>query len=88
LGIGPNPQSPIPNPQSPIPNYKKLVIISMFLFLNCIYINYKELFYLYLIMVEEEVDPNQEQYKKLHFRMYEGKYPKENDLVFVSKNIL
>jgi hypothetical protein len=39
-------------------------------------------------MAEEEIDPNQEQYKKLHFRMYESKYPKENELVFVSKNIL
>ena len=39
-------------------------------------------------MVEEEVDPNQEQYKKLHFRMYESKYPKENELVFVSKNLI
>lgn len=32
----------------------------------------------------EEVDQNQEQYKKLHFRMYENKYPKENELVYVS----
>ncbi len=34
----------------------------------------------------EEVDPNQEQYKRLHYIMYENKYPKENELVFVSKN--
>ena len=32
----------------------------------------------------EEVDQSQEQYKKLHFRMYENKYPKENELVYVS----
>lgn len=31
----------------------------------------------------EEVDQSQEQYKKLHFRMYESKYPKENELVYV-----
>ena len=34
----------------------------------------------------EEVDPNQEQYKKLHFRMYENKFPKEQELVMVSLN--
>ena len=34
----------------------------------------------------EESDPNQEQYKKLHFRMYENKYPQENELVYVSIN--
>jgi hypothetical protein len=27
---------------------------------------------------------NQEQFRKLHFRMYENKYPKENDLVYVN----
>ena len=34
----------------------------------------------------EEEDQNQEQFKKLHCRMYENKFPKENDLVFVSLN--
>jgi hypothetical protein len=34
----------------------------------------------------EEEDQNQEQFKKLHYRMYENKFPKENDLVFVSLN--
>lgn len=33
----------------------------------------------------EEVDPNQEKYKKLHYRMYENKFPKEQELVMVSK---
>lgn len=33
---------------------------------------------------EHEHDPNQEQFKKLHCRMYENKYPKENELVYVS----
>jgi hypothetical protein len=36
----------------------------------------------------EEVDPNQEQYKKLHFRMYENEFPKENELVYVSINYI
>lgn len=36
----------------------------------------------------EEVDPNQEQYKKLHFRMYENKFPKEQELVMVSINFI
>ena len=31
-------------------------------------------------------DQNQEQFKKLHYRMYENKFPKENELVFVSFN--
>ncbi len=35
--------------------------------------------------MEETVDPNQEQFKKLHFRMYEEKFPKEHELVYVSK---
>ena len=35
-------------------------------------------------MAEESADPNQEQYKKLHFRMYENKFPKEHELVYVS----
>ena len=37
-------------------------------------------------MVEEEHehDPNQEQFKKLHCRMYENKYTKENEQVYVS----
>ena len=37
-------------------------------------------------MAEESADPNQEQYKKLHFRMYENKFPKEQELVMVSLN--
>jgi hypothetical protein len=35
----------------------------------------------------EEVDPNQEQFKKLHFRMYENKFPVENELVYVSTKL-
>ena len=44
------------------------------------------LFNFILIMAEEEHehDQNQEQFKKLHCRMYENKYPKENELVYVS----
>ena len=34
----------------------------------------------------EEVDPNQEQYKKLHYRMYENKYPKEKEIFLIIKN--
>ena len=37
-------------------------------------------------MAEEVADPNQEQYKKLRFRMYQNKFPKEQDLVMVSLN--
>ena len=33
-------------------------------------------------MAEEE-DQNQEQFKKLHFRMYEKKYPEQDELVYV-----
>ena len=29
----------------------------------------------------------QEQYKKMHFRMYENKFPEKNDIVYVSINI-
>lgn len=32
----------------------------------------------------EQNDLEQEQYKKMHFRMYENKYPKKNDIVYVS----
>ena len=32
----------------------------------------------------EQIDLEQEQYKKMHFRMYENKYPKKNDIVYVS----
>ena len=32
----------------------------------------------------EEEDQTQEQFRQLHCRMYENKFPKENDLVYVS----
>ena len=31
---------------------------------------------------EVVINQNEEQYKNLHFRMYENKYPKENELVY------
>ena len=39
-------------------------------------------------MTEEVADPNQEQYKKLHCRMYENKFPIEQELVMVSLNLI
>ena len=38
-----------------------------------------------MIEEENEIDQSQEQFKKLHFRMYENKYPEKDDLVYVSK---
>lgn len=63
-----------------------MIIIILFLLdkyiINYIF-NFNNLF-LFLIMAEE-VDANQEQFKKLHCRMYEDKFPKEHELVYVSK---
>jgi len=33
---------------------------------------------------EQEIDQNQEQFKKLHFRIYKNKYPERDELVYVS----
>lgn len=34
---------------------------------------------------EKENDEEQDKYKNLQYRMYENEFPKENDLVYVSK---
>ena len=41
-----------------------------------------------LLYQRTRLDINQEQFKKLHYRMYENKFPKENELVFVSFNYI
>lgn len=51
---------------------------------NCIY----QILFIYFIIImseeEQEIDQNQEQFKKLHFRIYKNKYPERDELVYVS----
>ena len=37
---------------------------------------------------QKEEQDEQEKYRNMHFRMYESEFPKPNDLVLVSFNLL